>query len=842
MGWRDEPLVETPAQSAAPAAAGWAAEPLVEGRPFPAEGAVPVPEWAVRNPELYGLAGAAREAVMPVVSGLMGAGGAIGGIAMGGPVGGVAGGAGGYMAGEELGYIVDQALGLRGPRQGAAKFSEPLYNLGLGAALETGGAAVGAGLNQLSGLMRPRWAAINALLRSGGEQLPEQIRAGQQVAGTPGVSRTLTEEVLASGGRPAPSLAALERRIPATGQQTSDSVFRFYETRRNALQDQLERIDQTIQTQASQLAPQQMNQLRTVRDNLLNQLTQAQDGLARAQSGLAQANMPQGQQQFGETLIERAQDIRQGVRQKTIQPLFADAFAKAADAPLDLSKVVSDAETILGRKLSDFAPDSAPRTVRALAALRPAPETTIIRQPGMPPIPKTTQAEPTATLQQLDDIRKAINEDIKAAKQGAATSSIDSIALRQLSQLHRSIDDAVQNSTTLSAEAKQAYDTAIRTYREEFVPRFRVGLPAKMLSQTKLNEPGILAGDVVERFLGAKERGMDQVLRLYGGDKTAMQALRGGVEDLFRARVVDPVTLRVDPAKAQAFLTRYDQQLAQLDAAGLNIRSGLDDVMKQAQQIDRGMRSLDDLARSTQSRTATDMIDRWLADKTRMGQGIGMLSADGREALAAETRRRAMDFVRNGDGAGAVKFLEDNAETVKMALGKGKGYDELLDTAKWAKQTQEVSRQAQAGGPVQRQAVNLIQSYSPKQLTDLQVVIDDLERIRTVTRLAGEGAASPSPIAGKIVTEDLQRASASSSEIPNPLVAKITVAKGVFSKLEQFVNRRAAAVLAEYMYHNPQKAAAAIEAELAKRKQFFRTPTARRAASFTGLSSAQDEE
>ena len=805
-----------------------APEPTSEGLPWNEGAAQQIPEWARRNPELYGLAGAAREVLGPTVSGVGAAVGGVGGMAggtlMGGPLGGAlgtVGGAGaGYAAGEQLNYLADVALGNRPPRPGDENLLAALKDVGMGGALEVFGRGLTqlapAAWNVLRRTLNAERGAANALLQAGGEALPAAIREGSQVATTPGTTATLAERAVASGREVPVAVATLERRLPATSTANVQSAFRVFEQRANAIQDQLARIDQTIQTQANQLAPQQMNQLRTVRDNLLNQLTQAQDELARAQSGLATRNLPQGQQQFGETLIERAQDIRQGVRQRTIQPLYAEAFAKAGDAPIDVSKVVSDAETILGRKLSDFAPESAPRTVRALAAVRPAPETTVIRQPGMPPISKTTQAEPTATLQQLDDIRKAINEDIAAAKQGAATSSIDSIALRQLSQLHRSIDDAVQGSASLSAEAKQAYDTAIRTYREEFVPRFRVGLPAKMLSQTKLGEPGILAGDVAEKFLNARQRGVDQILRLYGGDKTALQSLRGGVEDLFRTRVVDPVTLRVDPAKAQAFLARYDQQLTRLDAAGLNIRAGLDDVLKEAQQIDRGMRSLDRVAKNVKQDDAAAMITSWLSDKSRMGQGIGMLSADGRAALAEETRRRAMKFVRDGDGAGAVKFLEDNAETVKMALGKGKDYDKLLDTAKWAQQTQQVAKTAPE--VTRREAVKLIESYSPDALKDLQLVIDDIQRMKTVGRLAAEGSVTPSPIAGKLGTEQLQEAGRlSAADSPMAFNMKYTVAKNMWQRLEGLVNRKTAAVLTRFMYEDPLAAAAAIEKEIARR-------------------------
>jgi hypothetical protein len=847
MGWQDAPLAEpqaSPAAAKAPKVPSWQEAPLAEGQPFPAPGAQPVPEWAVRNPELYGLAGAAKEALGPVVTGLMGAGGAIAGTVMGGPVGGVVGGGGGYAAGEELNYLAEQALGLRGPREGAEQFTAPLYNLGLGAAFETGAGLAASGLSKLGGIIRPRMVALNALLGVGGEQLPQQIRAGAQAPGTPGVSRTLTEEVLAGGGRPSPSLATLERRLPATSQEANELAFRINETRRNALQDQLQRVEQFIQTQAANLAPQQAAQLRTVRDNLMQRLSQAESELVSQQNALAQANMPQGGLRPGERLAKRAQGIKQTVRQQEIQPAYAKAFAAAKDARIDVSPVVADAEAILGRTLSDFAPETAPNTVRALAALRPAPTTTVIRQPGMPPIPQTTQAQPVATLEQLDDIRRAINADIQAARTGAATSSLDATTLRQLGQLHRSIDDTIKNAPDLPGEAKNLYAEAVAKYRTEFAPRFKVGLPAKMLTPTRYGEAAVLPDRIVETMLNARERGVGQILRLYGGDKGAMTQLRGGLEDLFRSKVVNPVDMRVDTNAAKAFLTKYDAQLKQLDDAGLNVKAGLDNVLKEAQQIERGLTKIQGLAGTMKGPSnADELIDTLLANSDRMGQAVKTLDADGRVALSDALRRRFVDRINANDADGALKLLQSKGDTFKLGMGRNaeaaRAYESMVDTAKWLKQAQEVSKQA--GEPVQRQAVTLLKQYSPEDLTNLQSAMDDIQRMRTVTKLAGEGAATPSPVAGRLATEDLQRMGLSAAEIPNPLMAPVTIAKGVWARLEQRVNRKAASILADFMYRNPQGAADAIEAELARRGRWYKKPAVGRAARFTGLSEAQQQ-
>ena len=89
------------------------AAPPSEGIP---SGRGDVPEWGRKNPTLYGIAGAAREVLGPIIEAggalLGGAGGAVAG-APAGPVGaaagGVAGAGGGYAAGKEITRLADIA-------------------------------------------------------------------------------------------------------------------------------------------------------------------------------------------------------------------------------------------------------------------------------------------------------------------------------------------------------------------------------------------------------------------------------------------------------------------------------------------------------------------------------------------------------------------------------------------------------------------------------------------------------------------------------------------------------------------------------------------------------------
>ena len=112
-----------------------------------------VPEWGRKNPQLYGLAGAAREVLGPIVE----AGGAllggIGGAAAGAPAGplgaaagGVAGAGAGYATGKEATRLADIALGNVAPTPISEAPARVLSNVAEGGMMETGGRLAAPGI------------------------------------------------------------------------------------------------------------------------------------------------------------------------------------------------------------------------------------------------------------------------------------------------------------------------------------------------------------------------------------------------------------------------------------------------------------------------------------------------------------------------------------------------------------------------------------------------------------------------------------------------------------------------------------------------------------------------
>jgi hypothetical protein len=104
-----------------------------------------------------------------------------------------------------------------------------------------------------------------------------------------------------------------------------------------------------------------------------------------------------------------------------------------------------------------------------------------------------------ATLGQLDDLRKAINESIADAKVG--TGQLSPTTAANLQKLQFTIDDAVQGSSAFSKETKDLYRNAVANYRELYAPRFRKGPAYNILKPGRSSDQKLMPSGVVEAFL-----------------------------------------------------------------------------------------------------------------------------------------------------------------------------------------------------------------------------------------------------------------------------------------------------------------------------------------------------
>ena len=293
----------------------------------------------------------------------------------------------------------------------------------------------------------------------------------------------------------------------------------------------------------------------------------------------------------GNSLYAIGEQAKKDFRKDVLDPGYKGAFALAGDGKIDLTNVLTKAEEILGRKLSTFAPETAPDTVRKLLAFQAkAPEAKPLggglvssKVKTAPPAPK---GPPVATLEELDGVRAAINADIQAAKTG--TSPTNPSTLRNLMQLHKEIDDAIGKSTTIPDTAKQAYADIVSTYRTDYVPRFKEGANANLFKQTSLNELKTKPEDVITKYFNpGGESEAKQFVNLFGSNPDALKIAGKGIEDLYRQKVVDSATGLVNPKAHAKFLTDYAQPIRIMDEAGMGLGQRFATIGKDVQRLQR---------------------------------------------------------------------------------------------------------------------------------------------------------------------------------------------------------------------------------------------------------------
>ena len=354
----------------------------------------------------------------------------------------------------------------------------------------------------------------------------------------------------------------------------------------------------------------------------------------------------------GGALIDAAKAERQAVKTNVVEPAYKAAFDAAGDAKIDVSKVVAEAERILDRKLSEFATETAPDTVRKLRGFMPkAPEVEAVAigkagfKTAKPPTPP--RATPEATLLQLDDVRKAINADILAAS--TSNAPMAATTLRNLRELHRSIDDAVKSSGTLPDDAKGLYQDALDAYRTQYAPRFKEGINANLFKQTTLKETKIKPEDVVGRYFQPKgESEAKDFLRLFGKNPDAMKIARTGIEDLYRREVTD-VAGRVTPDAHAAFMKKYAEPLKILDDAGMNVVQRIGGVAKDAARLAK----IEELAKASGNKLAPPLPAG--ANALAVEKRIGELTKTFTPEQLSHVNAVRADLLREGDYQRLVK-------------------------------------------------------------------------------------------------------------------------------------------------------------------------------------------
>jgi hypothetical protein len=384
---------------------------------------------------------------------------------------------------------------------------------------------------------------------------------------------------------------------------------------------------------------------------------------AKVQQRMNSALKPLRPEDAGEALATGAEAKRQAMKSQVITPAYENAFKAAGGTKIDMSDVVAKTEDILGRKLSQFDPSTAPQTVSKLRSLQakaepPTPvgkgkiSSRVLQKAEAPPPPEVT-------LRDLDDIRKAINADIQSAR----TSTDPNIAtrLRNLGQIHGAIDDAVKQSK-LSPEAKTLYQKALDTYRTEYVPRFRTGVNEQLFRTTGLNEPKIKPEDVITKYF--QPRGVSEArnfVTLFGDDPKAMQTARAGIEDLYLREVNVPT-----PETHAAFLKKYADPIKVMDDAGMNVLDRINVVGTNAARL----KKIDEMAKAANIKLAAPLPPGATADT--VNKRIAELTKGLTPQQLSNVNAVQQDLIRRGEYERLVKAGTQAGVDIKQ-IGKRTG-------------------------------------------------------------------------------------------------------------------------------------------------------------------------
>lgn len=680
--------------------------------------------------------------------------------------------------------------------------------------------------------LNPTFAAERQLYKAVGgtpgaaERTIREIEAGVQVPTTPGFERTLPETIVAGGGEAPATVAVLAERLRGANPQQAREIQRQMNERVGALQSQLARVNQLIDQPMLTPQPGALEELTLARDSILRNLD---DEKAQIEAAFAGRFPTTGPQETGAEIAARAKQLSDTLKRTQVQPAYAEAEAAAGNAKVNIDEVVAEAEKVLGRPLSSFSPDTAPAIVRRIMALRPAPapEPTfnLLDQFGRP-MPSAPAPMPVAeaTLTELDALRKAINSDVMAASRGQG--SLAGIETRNLLGLQRKIDEAIDVSDTLPQEAKDLYGKALATYRNEYAPRFRTGVTAKILKPGMFGEQRVMPSDIVDQFT-AKTDDAKQFVTTFAGDAQAFESLRNGILGQFKLAAVDAQTGLVDPTKAANFLQKNAEQFAVLDKSGMGIRQALETFEQEAVQGHDALSKLTAIGGGFKGKTPNEVLNYILTSGDRMGVALAKSDDAGKDAIRRVVSSRLNQMLTQTPGgeplteAGAMKVvgeLLDQTGKLKPAYEKALGRNlsnEFLDRAKGLRLVIETGKDPMLKNANAIEPVLRAQNFTPAQLTDIQLVIDDLARANKVAEAARAARAAARPTGKDILGEQMEEGTLRADKL-NLLNRGYTMFRNVLLGAKDQLNPKIAAKLANMVYNNPDAAITALKNELAR--------------------------
>jgi hypothetical protein len=632
----------------------------------------------------------------------------------------------------------------------------------------------------------PGAVAVNQFVRAAEDPgaTAAALRATQNAFVTPGAPAMSVSERLIEGGVPSLGIASLEQGLAASSPSVNLQMRGRELQQQSAIQQQLARVEQQIQTQAASMAPADLSKLRKVRDDLLRNLADEQATLANTAQGVAQPLPTVRQADVGGEIQTRGREMAKTFKDEIVEPAFAAAFRADAPTPsIDITSPLNRAKEIIGDISAIVDPTSVPPAVRNLLKLSPEGGGRLV------------------SLEEFQSVRAVLGNQARTI---ASTDRARAAALRSVIN---EMDEALKASK-VPEEGKTLYAEAQRLVREEQIPMYRTGETGKMLTSGSYNQPRTLPSQQVEAFLKSEDAARDFV-RAFENDPRALQSMQQGILDLYRQDIVNPTTKAVDAKRAAKFEADKARQIDTLEAAGLNVRETMDMVRRDAAAVQRATEALTkEASKFSAAKSADEVVDLALQSPSNMTSVRDRLTPTARTALADELTNRATSAIERGDSKAALDYLTKNEKAIKIGLGKAgaKTYNDLVELANFQKDFLNVLTQAPKASV--SMPVTLPKNLTAKQLTDIKVVVDDLARAKA----ANELGTPKDKAAAKGSTEAALEAGVAPTRIPGFMRPIITAGKSALGSILEFQDRRVAAVLFDKMIKDPDSLIAPLEA------------------------------
>ena len=266
--------------------------------------------------------------------------------------------------------------------------------------------------------------------------------------------------------------------------------------------------------------------------NELNVLNEANNqnlasGIRQFESGTTK---DVSQMNLGQGIIGRKEALEEASR-KNINKEYQKAW-ELAPKPVEITDLTKHASGISGDISSLLNPKSDAKLAASIQRVfqpTEAQSSKLLYSAGVPV--GTTEAKEavpaTATLKDLHEINKAINEPLYSAK--IATDPASRQLYTKLQDLKTGVQNAINNNENIPKEAVDAYKNAQTQWLKQVQEPFSEGQITKLTRENSVNRPITMPEDVVDSFLSKESHAVD-FNRAFGNDPKSIQALGVGVE------------------------------------------------------------------------------------------------------------------------------------------------------------------------------------------------------------------------------------------------------------------------------------------------------------------------